>query len=261
MHKSTDITHVQYMHTQTNKLMKQCLEQWNLFGSTTKTSLRLDAWQALISSLPLRLLPSYHCFSHSSFLLLSVCRCARPQSCTLTPVSKRTGMYDKHRSSLFPLPHFHPTPSRKHQGPLQSQHVKEKRKTIRLSQYSRTVWQTMIYSIHRQSHKTVKQADIGFSRASITCFPWDKPYFRVESAHASSAPVGLSFSLSQRFSSLNNTCKVWLCNTFPKRSRLHHVNPKLLVQHVSVHRDGRDSKHEDWLLTTHTFLLLLHWTL
>lgn len=102
------------------------LEQWNLFGFTTKTSLGLDAWQALISSLPLRLLPSYHCFPHSSFLLLSVCRCTRPQSCMLTPVSKRTWVYDKHRSFLFPLPHIHPTPSKGHQGLLQSQREGEK---------------------------------------------------------------------------------------------------------------------------------------
>lgn len=95
-------------HAHTNKLMKQCLEQWNLFGWTTKTSLRLDAWQAFISSLPLSLSAS-HCFSHSSFLLRSVCRCTRPQSCMLTPVSERIWMYDEHKSPLFsPWPTFTP---------------------------------------------------------------------------------------------------------------------------------------------------------
>lgn len=157
--------------------MKQCLEQWNLFGSTTKTSLRLDAWQALISSFPLRLLPSYHCFSHS-FLLLSVCRFARPQSCMLTPVSKRTGMYDKHRSTLCS---FCPTTSRKHQGPLQSQSEgeKENSRAEQIFQYIIIiVWPTMIKGNHRHSHKTVRQE--GFSHASITAFvsPQDKPYFR-----------------------------------------------------------------------------------
>lgn len=197
------------MHTQTNKLMKQCLEQWNLFGSTTKTSLRLGAWQALISSLPLRLLPSYHCFSHSSFLLFSVCRCARPQSCTLTPVSKRTGTYDKHRSSLFPLPHFHPTPSRKHQGPLQSQHEGEKE-----NNEAEPIFKNCLTDNDLQYPPT-KSQDCQTSWYWVFSRKYNIPYFGVESAHASSAPVGLSlFSLSQRFSSLNHTCKVWLCNPF-----------------------------------------------
>lgn len=87
---------------------------WNnrFFGWMTKTSLRVDAWQALISSLPLRLPLSYHRFSHSSFLLRSVCRCSRPQSRVLTPVSETIAMYDKHKSPLFyPCPTF--TPSRR----------------------------------------------------------------------------------------------------------------------------------------------------
>lgn len=70
-------------------------------------------------------------------------------------------------------------------------------------------WPTMIFTNH--SHK----ADIRFSCASMTPLvsPQDKPYFRVESAHASSTPVGLSLlSLTLQPISQN----LWL--------RLHPVN-------------------------------------
>lgn len=82
-------------------------------------------------------------------LLLSVCRCTRPQRCMLTPVSKRTWVYDKHRSFLFPLPHFHPTPSRGHQGLLQSQREGEKENGKAEQIFKRP---TMIFSNHRKSH-------------------------------------------------------------------------------------------------------------
>lgn len=112
-------------HAHTNKLMKQCLEQWNLFGWTTKTSLRLDAWQALISSLPL-------CLPLFLSLLLSSPLCMQVHSPTELHADscqwEDMDVWWAQIPSLFPVAHFHPTPSRKHQGPLQSRHEGKKRK-------------------------------------------------------------------------------------------------------------------------------------
>lgn len=120
----------------------------------------------------------------------------------------------------------------------------------------------MVYSNHRQSHKTVKQADIVFSCASIA-FPQDKPYFNVESALATLTPV-------------SHSCLVFYSGSYPLKTRAksdfstplkksktktnrNFVNPILLVLHVTVYWHGTVKeclrwwrgklKYEDWPVT------------
>lgn len=95
--------------------------EWN-----TKASPMLDAWQAFISYLLHCPTESYKCFHQ--FFLLSEGRCTLPQSCMLTRVSERIGVYDKAQiPSLFPWAHSHPTPATKHAGLPQSWYEKTER--------------------------------------------------------------------------------------------------------------------------------------
>lgn len=107
---------------------------------------------------PLCLPPPYHGFSQSSFLLRSVCRCTRPQSCMLTPVSERIGMYDKHKSPLFSLcPTFTPHHLESIKDHFKAD-MKGKAKTERLSRIVRPI------NVLQHHNNAVKQADTSSSQ-------------------------------------------------------------------------------------------------
>jgi len=115
------------MYTHTNKLMRHFSEQWNLSGSNHQILPQIGCLTGIHFSHPPPPTNPPLCLS-LPFLLLSVCRCARTQSCPPTPVSKRRC---KHRSSLFPVP---PLPTPQHPEDIQDHFKaggKEKRKIQR----------------------------------------------------------------------------------------------------------------------------------